>query len=211
MKGTSQITTLFVDIGGVLLTDGWGSESRSAAAAAFGLDPMEMEIRHHQAFGTHEVGKLSLREYLERVVFQEERPFTPDQFTRFMFEQSRPYPQMIGLVRGLKEKYGLKVIVVSNEGRELNAHRIRTFRLDEFVDAFISSCYVHLRKPDPDIFRLALDITQAPAAQVLYLENTPMFVRIAEDLGIRSLLHTDVTTTRNALAAIGLQLDGPTP
>ena len=101
--------------------------------------------------------------------------------------------------------------MVSNEGRELNAHRIRTFRLDEFVDAFISSCYVHLRKPDPDIFRLALDITQAPAAQVLYLENTPMFVRIAEDLGIRSLLHTDVTTTRNALAAIGLQLDGPTP
>jgi putative hydrolase of the HAD superfamily len=98
---------------------------------------------------------------------------------------------MIALVAQLKVRHGLKIVVVSNEGRELNEHRIRTFRLDKFVDAFISSCFVHIRKPDADIFRLALDIAQAPAPQVVYIENTPMFVQIAEGLGIRSILHTD--------------------
>ena len=93
--------------------------------------------------------------------------------------------EMIELVRKLKAKYGLKIVVVSNEGRELNAYRIRKFKLDGFVDSFISSCFVHLRKPDAAIFRVALDIAQAPARQIVYIENTPMFVQIAEDLGIR--------------------------
>jgi putative hydrolase of the HAD superfamily len=89
----------------------------------------------------------------------------------------------------------LKVAVVSNEGRELNAYRIKEFGLDRFVDFYISSCFVHVRKPDADIFRLALDIAQVPADQVVYIENTPMFVQVAEGLGIKSILHTDYTST----------------
>jgi putative hydrolase of the HAD superfamily len=101
----------------------------------------------------------------------------------------------------------LKIAVVSNEARDLNAYRIRKFRLDGFVDAFISSCFVHIRKPDAEIFRLALDIALAPARQVLYIENTPMFVQIAEGLGIRSILHTDYKSTRAKLATFGFQND----
>jgi putative hydrolase of the HAD superfamily len=164
-----------------------------------------LEDRHHLTFDTYEEGKLTLEEYLYRVVFYEKRPFAPAQFRRFMFAQSKPYPQMIELVRKLKTKYGLKIAVVSNEARELNAYRIRKFKLDGFVDAFVSSCFVHLRKPDADIFRVALDIAQAPARQVLYIENTPMFVQIAEGLGIRSILHTDYRSTRAKLSTLGLK------
>ena len=95
--------------------------------------------------------------------------------------------------------------VVSNEARELNAHRIGRFKLDEFVDAFVSSCFVHLRKPDADIFRLALDIAQTPARQVLFIENTPLFVQVAEGLGIRGVLHTDYKSTRAQRASLRLQ------
>ena len=112
---------------------------------------------------------------------------------------------MIELARMLKGKYGLKIIVVSNEARELNSYRIRKFKLDEFVDAFVSSCFVHLRKPDRDIFRLALDIAQTPARQIVYIENTPMFVQIAEGLGIRSILHMDYQSTVAKLALIGFR------
>jgi putative hydrolase of the HAD superfamily len=114
---------------------------------------------------------------------------------------------MIELVRWLKARYGLKIIVVSNEGHGLNEYRIRYFKLNEFVDSFISSCFVHVRKPDADIFRIALDIAQVPARQVVYIENTPMFVEIAEGLGIRSILHTDYKSTRVKLASFGLQDD----
>ena len=207
MKRSAPITALFLDIGGVLLTDGWGHGFRKLAANHFKLNWVEMEIRHNQAFDTYEEGKLTLEEYLGRVVFYKKRPFTRIQFRKFMFAQSKPYPQMIELVRWLKTRYGLKIIVVSNEGRELNAYRIRKFKLDGFVDSFISSCFVHIRKPDVDIFRLALDTSQAPARQVVYIENTPMFVRIAEGLGIRSILHTDYRSTCAKLASLGLQND----
>ena len=114
---------------------------------------------------------------------------------------------MIQLFARLKLRHGLKIVVVSNEGRELNSHRIRKFKLDGFVDSFVSSCVVHLRKPDADIFRLALDIAQVPARQVVYLENTPMFVQAAEGLGVRSILHTDYRSTCVKLASLGLQND----
>ena len=207
MKSALPITTLFLDIGGVLLTDGWDHHARKRAATHFKLELAEMEDRHHLTFDTYEEGKLTLKEYLGRVVFYEKRPFTRAQFRHFMFAQSKPYPQMIDLVRRLKIKYGLKIVVVSNEARELNSHRIRRFKLDGFVDSFVSSCFVHVRKPDADIFRLALDIAQTPTRQVVYIENTPMFVQIAEGLGIRSILHMDYKSTCAKLASFGLPND----
>lgn len=203
----SSITTLFLDIGGVLLTNGWGHQSRRLAAETFGLNLVELEERHHLTFDTYEVGKLTMKEYLDRVVFYEPRSFTLDTFREFMFAQSKPYPDMIELVRRLKGQYGLKIAVVSNEGRELNAHRIQTFRLNEFVDFFISSSFVHFRKPDADIFRVALDIAQVPANQVLYIEDQPMFVSVAQELGIPGICHVDYASTRAKLALAGLRID----
>ncbi len=207
MKRAIPITTLFLDIGGVLLTDGWDHHARKRAAAHFKLELAGLEDRHHLTFDTYEEGKLTLEEYLGRVVFHQKRPFTRAQFRRFMFAQSKPYPEMIELIRKLKARYGLKIAVVSNEARELNEYRIRKFKLAGFVDSFISSSFVHVRKPDADIFRLALDIAQVPARQVVYIENTPMFVQVAEGLGIQSILHTDYRSTRGKLASLGLQPD----
>jgi putative hydrolase of the HAD superfamily len=208
MKRPVPVTTLFLDVGGVLLSNGWDHYARQRAATNFKLDLAEMEERHHLTFDTYEEGKLTLEDYLDRVVFYEERPFTKAQFREFIFAQSTPFPKMIELVRRLKAQYGLKIVVVNNEARELNSHRIRKFKLDGFVDSFISSCFVHVRKPDEDIFRYALDIAQAPARRVVYIENTPMFVQIAESLGIRSILHTDYVSTCAKLASLGLQNDG---
>jgi putative hydrolase of the HAD superfamily len=207
MKGSDYVTTtLFVDIGGVLLSDGWVHKYRALAASTFDLNFKEMEIRHYQNFNTYELGKLTIEEYLKRVVFYEGRRFSFNVFKKFMFSQSKSYPQMINLISKLKAKYGLKIVAVSNEARELNAYRIRTFKLDRVIDAFISSCYVHLRKPDEDIFRLALDIAQVPLKQIVYIENTFMFVQVAEHLGIRSIFHTDYKSTQAKLASLGLVL-----
>ena len=183
-KKATAISCLFLDIGGVLLTDGWDHHARKRAATHFKLKRAEMEARHSLNVGIYEEGKLSLEEYLSRVVFYEKRPFTPSQFRKFIFAQSKPYPHMIELIAQLKVRHGLKIAVVSNEGRELNAYRIQKFKLAGLVDSFVSSCFVHIRKPDTDIFRLALDIAQAPAGQVVYVENTPMFIKVAEQLGI---------------------------
>jgi len=194
-----------MDIGGVLLSDGWDHRARKRAVKKFKLEAVEMETRHQMVFDTYEEGKLTENEYLDHVVFFRSRPFSRGEFRKFMFAQSTPYPDMLTLVRELKRKYRLKVIVVSNEARVLNDYRIQKFKLDDIVDAYISSCYVHIRKPDADIFRLALDVAHTPAQQVAYVENTPMFVEIANGLGIRSVFHTDCSSTRAKLASLGLQ------
>jgi putative hydrolase of the HAD superfamily len=196
---------LFLDIGGVLLTNGWDRHARKRAVTHFKLEAAEMEDRHQLTWDTYQQGKLTLDEYLGRAVFYKRRRFTRARFRQFMFAQSKPYPEMIELIDQLKARHRLRVVVVSNEGRELNAYRIRKFKLDRFVDCFVSSCFVHLLKPDADIFRLALDIAQVPALKVVYLENTPMFAQIAEGLGIRSILHTGFKSTREKLASFGLQ------
>jgi putative hydrolase of the HAD superfamily len=206
MKKATAITCLFLDVGGVLLTDGWSHGDSKLAAKTFGLNLDELKIRHNQALDTYELGKFTISEYLSQVVFYEKRPFTPAQFRKFMFAQSKPFPKMIELARRLKVSYGLKILVVNNEGYGLNEYRIRKFHLDGFVDSFISSCVVHLRKPDPDIFRMALETAQIPSDQVVYIDNTPMFVQIARGLGIRSILHTDYRSTRAKLASFGLEV-----
>jgi putative hydrolase of the HAD superfamily len=199
-----RATCLFVDIGGVLLTNGWEHQSRQRAAAHFRLNLADLEERHRTVFTTYEEGRMTLTDYLSLVIFYRKRAFTRDQFRRFMFAESAAYPDMLELVTRLKDRYRLKVVAVSNEARELNEHRIRTFRLDHVVDAFVSSCFVHLRKPDVDIFRLALDIAHTNADRVVYIENTGLFVEIAAGLGIRGVLHRNTRTTRKALERLGL-------
>lgn len=205
MKRPAPITCLFLDIGGVLLTNGWDRHARKRAAMNFKLEFTDMEDRHQLNFNLYEEGKLTLQEYLRRVVFHRKRAFTRIQFRNFMFAQSKPYPQMIALAARLKVQHGLKIGVVSNEGRELNAYRIRKYKLDRFVDFFVSSCFVHVRKPDMDIFRIALDVAQTPPRDIVYIENTPLFVQIAQSLGIRSILHTDYSSTRVKLTSFGLR------
>ncbi len=204
MNQNKKITCLFIDIGGVLLTDGWGHASRQLAATKFGLDLPEMETRHKMTFDTYETGKLTLDEYLDRTVFYEERAFSKEDFREFMFARSKRLPDMIEFITALKKKHNLKIAVVSNEGRELNEYRIETFGLGAFVDFFISSCYVHLRKPDADIFKLALDIAHVQPGEVIYIEDRPMFVSVAAGLGIAGIHHISYEDTHFRLEAFGL-------
>jgi putative hydrolase of the HAD superfamily len=205
---SARVTALFLDVGGVMLTNGWDRKSREAAAKQFNLDLDELNDRHRMTFDTYESGKLSLDEYLNRSVFYKDRSFTPEQFRTFMFGQSIAYPEMIDLIKGLKARYGLKIAVVNNEGRELNEYRIKTFYLNEFVDFFISSCFVHFRKPDADIWKIALDIAQVPREEVVYIDDRAMFVQVAQGLGLKGIVHNykNVGATRDALAALGLVL-----
>lgn len=204
MKTTAPITTLFLDIGGVLLNNGWDRHARKRAAKTFQLDSSDMEARHRLVFEVYEQGRLSLDDYLRAVIFHEARSFSRAQFRRFMFAQSEADPRMIELVTELKATHRINIAVVSNEAREVNAYRIHHFKLRPLVDFFVSSCFVHLRKPDPDIFRLALDMAQVEARRVVYVDDTSMFVDVAARLGIHGVLHTDYRTTAARLAALGL-------
>jgi putative hydrolase of the HAD superfamily len=206
MNPSSSITTLFLDIGGVLLTNGWDRKSRRRAAEKFRLDYDELNERHHLTFDTYEEGKHTLDQYLDRVVFYTERSFSRDEFKTFMYGQSQPFQETIDYFLALKKRNGLLVAAVSNEGRELTAHRIQQFRLKELFAVFVSSCFVHIRKPDGDIYRLALDLTGTHPGEVVYIDDRAMFADEAEKLGIPSICHKALESTRHELESFNLYL-----
>ena len=201
-----HITTLFLDIGGVLLTNGWDRHARQRAADHFKLDHEELDKRHQMTFDTYEQGKISLEKYLDRVVFHTKRPFTPADFRDFMRAQSQLLPEMMEFFLTLKERHQLRVAAVSNEGRELTEFRVREFQLHRLIDFFIASCFVHFRKPDEDIYRVALDTAQAQPAEVAYVDDRLLFVEVAQTLGIHAIPHRGLDSTNLALADVGLAL-----
>ncbi|MBN8877209.1 MAG: HAD family phosphatase [Chitinophagaceae bacterium] len=199
------VTTLFLDIGGVLLTNGWGRSSRKLAAEHFKLDLVELNERHHLTFDTYEIGKISLDEYLERIVFYEKRDFSIDDFKTFMYGQTQPYTDSIEFFKQLKQRHGLKVIAVNNEGRELNDYRIHQFRLYELFDAYASSCYVKFRKPDIDIFRIACDIGRVAPQQAAMVDDRQMFTNVASTLGINCLHFDSLAGIKEKMKTLNLQ------
>lgn len=200
---TTEPNVLFCDIGGVLLNNGWGHESREKAATHFNLQYDEMDVLHDFIFNTYETGKITLDEYLETVVFNHPRDFSPDEFKAFMLAESVELPNMLAWLTEWKRTYcNFRVIAVNNEGRELNQHRIAKFHLHQVFDAFVSSCEVGMVKPDPNIWRLAMGIAQARPEQCIYFDDRLMLAKAARKLGIRAYHHQSFDETRQILTEL---------
>jgi putative hydrolase of the HAD superfamily len=195
----SDLRILFFDIGGILLSNGWGHESRKEASEKFGLDYDEVNSLHNFIFNVYEIGSITLDEYLDRVIFNRPRDFVREDFKEFIYSQSKELPDMLQWLKEWKKDCGFRIISINNEGKELNDYRVQKFKLHECFDAFISSCEVKMRKPDPRIFELAMGIAQASPKQCVYFDDRIMFAKAAERLGIRAFQHTDFETTKKIL------------
>jgi len=196
---TAEIKALFLDIGGVLISNGWQHQSRYKAIAKFGLNKQEVEARHKLIFVTYESGKITHDEYLDWVIFYEPRRFSKQDFTEFMFTQSISIAGSIDFFKEIKQKHQLKVFAVSNEGRELNAYRIRHFKLDELFDGYISSCYVHLHKPDTAMLTLASDISHTLPENTLYVDDGALLIEIASGMGFQTLHFQSLQRTKKMI------------
>src|SRR6266849_5937557 len=166
----AQITTLFWDIGGVILTNGWDRRSRREAATAFHFDYEEFQDRHDLSFPAFDSGQITLNEYLDRTLFYRQRGFTRDEFTAFMFAQSKEYQETRAILDKVTSSGKYFVGAINNEPLELNQYRIEAFDLRRNFLVFFSSCYVRSRKPEEMIFRVALEVTQRPPEQCLFID-----------------------------------------
>jgi putative hydrolase of the HAD superfamily len=200
------IKAILTDLGGVLLTNGWDYSQRKGAAEHFGLDFLDIEKRHSLVVGVYEEGRMKLDAYLGFVIFNKERPFTPDDFFAYMKEQSQPYDDVIDLYKQVKRDNPIQIVAVSNEGRDLAEHRARVCGLKSFIDAFIVSAFVGARKPDPSIFNIALDVAQVSRDEVLFVDDREMLVEAAGKIGIPSYWHRSAKETAEELKRQGLRV-----
>lgn len=199
-----QITTLFWDIGGVLLTNAWDRAQRSKALEAFQLDELEFGDRHDMLVSSFERGKITQDEYLERTVFYRPRSFTREQFKEKMLALSQPDEAALAIARRLAHSCKYLMATVNNESRELNQYRIEKFGLHEIFKVFVSSCFVGLRKPEEGIYRLALDLAQAPPERCCFIDDRALNIEAAQALGMHTIRMRDAEQLETALHELGL-------
>jgi len=204
-----DITAIFTDVGGVILSNGWDRHSRRLAAEKFCLDPEDFEDRHELMLHAFEIGQAGLEEYLDRTVFYRTRPFTRDDFKAFIFAQSHAYPDAMVVFTRLAESARYLMATLNNESLELNEFRIRHFRLREFFSIFLTSCYLGVRKPEEKIYRLALQITQRLPEECVFIDDRELNLECARHLGLRVIHYRAPQQLRDDLRQLGVEADSP--
>jgi len=204
-----DVTAMFWDVGGVILSNGWDRPARSDAAKKFGLDWEELQDRHELASPAFETGKITLDMYLERIVFYRKRAFTREEFTAFMFAQSEEFPESRAVLSGVAAAGKYLLATINNEALELNERRIRQFQLRREFKAFFSSCFVGIRKPDEGIYKIALEVTQRQPEECLFIDDRELNLECAQQLRMRTIHFQDAAQLRRELAANGVQIAEP--
>jgi len=202
----ADITTLFWDIGGVILTNGWDRGSRREAATTFHLEWEEFQDRHELSFPAFDSGHITLNEYLDRTLFYRPRSFSREEFTAFMFAQSREYPECRAILSAARRTEKYFIGAINNEPLELNQYRIEAFRLREEFLVFFSSCYIGSRKPEEAIFRVALEVTQRPAERCVFIDDRPLNLESPRRLGMKAIHYQNPEQLRTELRNHGVEV-----
>jgi putative hydrolase of the HAD superfamily len=204
----SSIRAIFWDVGGVLLTNAWDRDERRTALEHFHLDEEEQEFhdRHEMIVAPFERGEITLDEYLERTVFYRARSFTPQSFREFMFSLSHPFPEVLHFAQALRDSGRYFMGTINNESRELNLHRIEEYSLNKTFQVFVSSCFVGLRKPECDIYRLALELTQIPPEQCCFIDDRSANLECPAKLGMHTIEMRGLPALEASLTSLGVNL-----
>jgi putative hydrolase of the HAD superfamily len=196
---------ILFDVGGVLLTNGWDHGERAAAVAHFGLDAAALEIRHEEVMDAWERGAIDLNQYLDVAVFYEPRAFSRSEFFSFMLAQSQKLPDgALHILAELAESNPCLIGALNNEARETNDFRFDHFGLRRYFKVAFSSCYVGLRKPEPAIYRRALDILGCSPERVLFIDDREENVAGGLAAGMKAIRFTEADALRGELRSLGV-------
>jgi putative hydrolase of the HAD superfamily len=202
----AKITTLFWDIGGVILTNGWDRVSRREAAKTFQLDWDDYEDRHELSFPALDSGQITLNQYLDRTLFYRTRSFTREEFTAFIFAQSKEYPETRAVLTKAASSGKYFIAAINNEPLELNQYRIEAFGLRKEFLVFFSSCYVRSRKPEELIYRVALEVTQRPPEECVFIDDRALNLENPRRLGMTVIQHQNAEQLTADLRKIGVEV-----
>jgi putative hydrolase of the HAD superfamily len=201
-----EINTVFWDIGGVILTNGWDHDSRREAVQTFGLDADEFRERHDLSFPAFDAGQISLNQYLDRTLFYKTRSFSREEFTAFMFAQSKEYPETRAVLTDVARSGKYYLASINNEPKELNDYRIEAFGLRKEFQAFFSSCYLGSRKPEETIYKIALQVSQRTPEKSVFIDDRALNLENPKRLGLHVIHHQNSKQLRGDLKALGIEV-----
>lgn len=200
----SPFDVILFDVGGVLLTNGWDRAERARAVEHFQLDAQQLEARHLEVVDAWERGEIDRNQYLDTIVFYEPRSFSRDQFFDFVLSQSQLLPDgALPVLAEICEANRVLLGALNNEARETNEFRFGKFELRRYLKVALSSCYLGMRKPEPAIYRRALDILGSRPYRTLFIDDREENVAGAKAAGMKAVRFTGAEALRSELAAMG--------
>ncbi len=202
----AEVSTLFWDVGGVILSNGWDRAARKQAAGKFGLDWEDFQDRHDLVSPALETGQITLDEYTQRTIFYRPRSFTRDEFKAFLFAQSVEYPEARAVLSTVARSGRYLLATINNEALELNLYRIEKFGLRKDFIAFFSSCYLGVRKPDAAIYRMALQVTARSPGECVFIDDRELNLECARLLGMRTIHYQNAAQLREELDRNGVEV-----
>jgi putative hydrolase of the HAD superfamily len=200
-----KISAVFSDVGGVLLTNGWDRSARDKLVEQFGLEGEDFEDRHQRVGAGLDTGQLEIDPYLDRTIFYRPRSFPKQAVREFMFAQSKAIPGSLALVARLAQTRQVLLATLNNESRELNLYRIEKFGLRNYFAVFFSSCFLGVQKPDPQIYRLALDLSQRAPEECVFIDDRPVNLECARQLGIHTIQFLNAAQLEGDLRSLGVE------
>jgi putative hydrolase of the HAD superfamily len=202
-----KIEALFWDNGGVILTNGWDREARKRAADKFHLDWDDFSDRHELMLNAFETGQATLDQYVQRTVFYRPRDYKPEDFKAFMFSQSQPFPEALEFCGKIAGQRKYIMAALNNESREINEYRITQFKMKNYFEVFFSSCYLGVRKPDIQIYRRVMEITQRKPSTCVMIDDRELNLECARELGLQTIHVKNLEQLKQDLAKIGVTVD----
>jgi putative hydrolase of the HAD superfamily len=200
-----KISAVFCDVGGVLLTNGWDHAQRSRLVEQFGLDGADFDARNQMVSAAFDAGQLDIDQYLDRTIFYRPQSFRKQEVRDFMYAQSEALPDSIALIGRLAQAGKVFLATLNNESRELNLHRIEKFGLRNYFSAFFSSCYLGVSKPHPQIYRMALDISQRQPEECVFIDDRSLNLECARRLGLHTIQFLNAGQMESDLRTLGVE------
>lgn len=181
------------DYGGVLCADPVAGDRAVLCAAAGVADDAGFWARYWQWREPYDRGVLSDREYWGQVLG---RPVTAEEVEAIDVADvgawSRPYEGTLDLLPRLRTR-GVGLALLSNAPVSMAA-AVDRMGWTELVPHRFFSCRLGITKPHPDAYKAVLAQLQADPAEVTFVDDRPVNVAGAEQVGIRGLLFTDPAT-----------------
>jgi putative hydrolase of the HAD superfamily len=205
-----MIRTVFWDIGGVLLSNGYGRSERAGVYADLQLSMGEIadaEARRDEANWYWERGLIDEVEFFKRTLFYTPRNFMlTDVWASVEAQQRVLHPESIEMLHRMHARRQVRLASLNNESRELNAFRLKRFELRQYFDFCICSAYVHEMKPAAGIYRSALEIGGDKPGEACFIDDNEDNIAAANAAGFVGLHFTSPSALRAQLDSLGIEL-----
>lgn len=188
------------DIGNVLVHY---DHQRTMAALAdlYHADPIQLSIFYSQIGRQFGIGEITPTQVVDMLNSHYNTTCSLEEFAEAFCAGLMRDDAALAYAVALQVEGELAVGAISNTNAVhvawLDAHAPE---LNEF-ELVIMSNEVGLRKPDPEIYELAMEILDASPAQILYVDDRAENVEAARQLGTNAILHRDWIKTRSLIDA----------